>query len=80
MEGVECSMTETSALSICPLCVIAVEGEHIHNVWRLYHPEEIKQRSVTELSLEPATFAVLVYGSWVDIGMRREHFPAVGLS
>jgi hypothetical protein len=46
-----------------------VTDPHIHNIWQYYHPHLIEQRPVTGLSLEPLTFAVLVYAAWVDVGM-----------
>jgi hypothetical protein len=43
-------------------------------------PSGFEQGPVTGISLEPMNFALLVYAAWVDMGMRRNYYPSVGLS
>ncbi len=80
------SKSEIPIRHICSTCDEVVTDPHVHNVWALSHPRLIEQSPTTGLSLEPATFAVLVYGCWVDMGMTaayyptRPYYPPVGLS
>ena len=67
---------------ICSVCdhVVIDDPAHVHNVWRYYNPVEIIQGPVAGLDLEPANFAVITFAGWVDMNMRRNYYPAVGLS
>jgi len=72
-------------MRVCSVCDEVITDPHVHNVWRYYHPFQIEQRPVSGLSLEPLTFAVLIYCIWVDVGMdfiyyRTSRYPSVGLS